>query len=108
MKSFTSVAAVIVLLATGTIYAQGAGKNSQENQTTMQLNREQLNMDAQQAATPSGDSSMPMPQAGGGTVIKGKVVPPGARCGNDNPSCAQQIGNPSVNSTSQMRLQGAQ
>lgn len=107
MKSFTSVVAVIALLATGAIYAQAAssGKNANENQTTMQLNRAQLNMNTQQAATPSQEAPAPMPQAG--TVIKGKVVPPGARCGNDNPSCAQQIGNPAVNSPSQMRLQGA-
>jgi hypothetical protein len=108
MKSFTSVVAVIALLTTGTFYAQaaGSGKNASENQTTAQLNREQLNMDTQQAATPSQGAPMATPQTG--TVIKGKVVPPGARCGNDNPSCAQQIGNPAVNSPSQMRLQHAQ
>jgi hypothetical protein len=108
MKSLTSVLAVIVLLATGTIYAQAAGssKNARENQTTAQLNREQLSGSAQQAAAPSSGAPMATPQTG--TVIKGKVVPPGARCGNDNPSCAQQIGNPAVNSPSQMRLQHAQ
>jgi hypothetical protein len=108
MKSFTSVVAVIALLTTGTFYAQAASssKNARENQTTAQLNRQQLNMDTQQAATPSQDAAMPAPQAG--TTINGKYVPPGARCGNDNPSCAQQIGNPAVNSPSQMRLQHAQ
>lgn len=113
MKSLTSVVAVIVLLTTGAIDAQSAGsskssKNASENQTTAQLNRDQLSGNPQQAAAPTGNTSRPMPQAGGTTVIKGKVIPPGARCGNDNPSCAQQIGNPSVNSPSQMRLQGAQ
>jgi hypothetical protein len=107
MKSLTSAVAVIVLLATGTNYAQSAS-SSHENQTTMQLNQEQLQMNggAQQAAAPGGDASQPMPQAG--TMINGKFVPAGARCGNDSPSCAQQIGNPSVNSVTQMRLQGAQ
>jgi hypothetical protein len=110
MKSLTSVVAVIVLLTTGAIDAQSASsskssKNARENQITAQLNRSQLSGNPQQAAAPTGDASQPMPR--GGTTIKGKYVPPGARCGNDNPSCAQQIGNPSVNSPSQMRLQGS-
>ena len=71
----------------------------------MLLNQEQL-QNSQQAAAPAADASQPMPQAG--TMINGKFVPAGARCGNDSPSCAQQIGNPSVNSVTQMRLQGAQ
>jgi hypothetical protein len=114
MKSLTSAVAVITLLATGIVATQAAsrsGSSQSANQTTAQLNQQQLQMNGsdQQAAAPAGNMSAPrpMPQAGG-TVIKGKVVPPGARCGNDNPSCAQQIGNPSVNSTTQMRLQGAQ
>jgi hypothetical protein len=108
MKSLTSVVAVIVMLTAGTIAAQSASRSgsSRENDTTMQLNQEQLQLNAQQAATPAEDAPMPMPQAG--TVINGKVIPPGARCGNDNPSCAQQIGNPAINSPSQLRLQGAQ
>jgi hypothetical protein len=109
MKSFTFAMAVIVLLTAGTLSAQAASKSARENATTAQLNRQQLALDGNvsQAAAPSGDASQPMPQAGG-TMINGKYVPAGARCGNDNPSCAQQIQNPSVNSASQLRLQGAQ
>jgi ABC-type phosphate transport system substrate-binding protein len=109
MKSFTSLVAAIALLTAGSLCAQAAGKNARENATTAQLNRQQLAMDGSvsQAPAPSGGASQPMPQAGG-TMINGKYVPPGARCGNDNPSCAQQIQNPSINSPSQMRLQGAQ
>jgi Ni/Co efflux regulator RcnB len=111
MKSLVSAVAVIALLTTGIIATQAAsrsGSSQSENQTTAQLNQQQLQMNGsdQQAASPTGDMSQPMPQAG--TMVKGKYVPPGARCGNDNPSCAQQIGNPSVNSPTQMRLQGAQ
>jgi hypothetical protein len=112
MKSLTTAVAVIALLTTGIIATQAAsrsGSSQSANAITAQLNQQQLQMNGsdQQAASPTGDMSQPMPQAGG-TMIKGKYVPPGARCGNDNPSCAQQIGNPSVNSPSQMRLQGAQ
>ena len=112
MKSLISTVAVIALLATGIVATQAAsrsGSSQSANAITAQLNQQQLQMNGsdQQAASPTGDmSQQPMPQAG--TMIKGKYVPPGARCGNDNPSCAQQIGNPSVNSPSQMRLQGAQ
>ena len=111
MKSLTSVVAVIILLTTGAIDAQSASsskssKNARENQTTAQLNRDQLTGNPQQAAAPSAGAPRANPQSG--TVIKGKYVPPGARCGNDNPSCAQQIGNPSINSPSQIRLQHAQ
>jgi hypothetical protein len=110
MKSLISVVAVIGLLTTGTIAAQSASssKSGRENDTTMQLNQEQLQSNAQQAATPPEDAPTPMPQPQAGTVINGKFVPAGARCGNDNPSCAQQIGNPAVNSATQLRLQGAQ
>jgi hypothetical protein len=109
MKSFTSVVAVVALLATGTLYAQAASRNARENATTAQLNQQQLlsNDNAPQAAAvPSEAAPQPMPQAG--TYINGKYIPPGARCGNDNPSCAQQIQNPAINSPTQMRLQGAQ
>jgi hypothetical protein len=109
MKSFTSVLAVVALLATGTLYAQAASRNARENAITAQLNQQQLQSNEnvpQAAAAPSDIAPMPTPQAG--TTINGKYVPPGARCGTDNPSCAQQIGNPAVNSPSQLRLQGAQ
>ena len=112
MKSLISTVAVIALLATGIVATQAAsrsGSSQSANAITAQLNQQQLQINGsdQQAASPTGDmSQQPMPQAG--TMVKGKYVPPGARCGNDNPSCAQQIGNPSVNSPSQMRLQGAQ
>jgi len=110
MKSFTSVLAVVALLATGTFYAQAASRNTRsENATTAQLNQQQLQSNEnvpQAAAVPSDRAPMPAPQAG--TTINGKYVPPGARCGSDNPSCAQQIGNPAVNSATQLRLQGAQ
>jgi len=113
MKSFTSVVAVIALLTAGALYAQAASRSASENATTAQLNQQQVQLNGnvgQDAAAPSEAAApQPMPQAGqAGSYINGKYIPPGARCGNDNPSCAQQIQNPSINSPSQLRLQGAQ
>ncbi len=64
MKSLTSVVAVIVLLTTGAIDAQSAGsskssKNARENQITAELNRQQLQGNAQQATSPSTPMATP-------------------------------------------------
>jgi len=105
MKAFTSLAIAIALLGTSVAFAQ-PGRNAQENATTAQLNREQL-AGAQQAQMPppSPYATTPMMAPSGAT---GRTLPPGARCFSDNPSCAQQLNNPAVNSGSQLRLYQAQ
>jgi hypothetical protein len=107
MKAFTALVLAIALLgAAGDAFAQSS-RNARESATTAQLNRQQLADQAQQAQMPASSRSVNTPMMAP-TTAGGKVVPPGARCGNDNPSCAQQLENPSVNSASQLRLYQAQ
>lgn len=113
MKSFVSLVSAVVLLGALTGFAAPASaasssKNARENQITAQLNRAQLAANPAVAEVPAAaPAAMPAavaaPQP---TVVNGKVIPPGARCGIENPSCAQQLNNPAANSVSQFRQLG--
>jgi hypothetical protein len=136
MKTLTSLLTVVVLLGGGVAFAQpstsgSAGqnmltqndvsnpdtsgqrappsarssRNARENRITAELNREQLSSNAQQAEMPPPENA---PMVAPSAVSGSKVVPQGASCGTDNPSCAQHLNNPAVNSPSQLRLYHAQ
>lgn len=106
MKAITCLVLAIASFGPVSALAQPS-RNARENAITAQLNREQLAEYAQQAQVPpastSSSTSMMAPPA-----ATGQAAPPGARCGTDNPGCAQQLGNPAVNSASQLRLYHAQ
>lgn len=113
MKIFTSLVSAMILLGASASFiasasAASSSKNARENQITAELNRAQLaaNPSVAQAPTETLAAAPAVMAAPPPTVINGKIIPPGASCGIENPSCAQQLSNPAANSVSQFRQLG--